>query len=186
LQGTWSSLPAGAILQLCSPEVVASDPSPEAPPEVQKLLQDFATLFEPPTQLPPSRNCDHAIPLQPGVAPVFSRPYRFAPAIKDEIEKQVKEMLEAGLIQKSSSPFSSLVLLVKKKDQTWRFCVDYRLLNSITLKSKYPVPIIDELLDELGHTTWFSKLDLRSGFHQILLRPGEVFKTAFQTHFWLV
>jgi hypothetical protein len=186
LQGTWSSLPAGAILQLCSPEVVASDPSPEAPPEVQKLLQDFATLFEPPTQLPPSRNCDHAIPLQPGVAPVFSRPYRFAPAIKDEIEKQVKEMLEAGLIQKSSSPFSSLVLLVKKKDQTWRFCVDYHQLNSITLKSKYPVTIIDELLDELGHATWFSKLDLRSGFHQILLRPGEVFKTAFQTHFWLV
>jgi hypothetical protein len=72
---------------------------------------------------------------------------------------------------------------VKKKDGTWRFCVDYRQLNSITVKSKYLVPLIDDLLDELGKALWFSKLDLRSGLHQILLQPGEAFKTAFQTHF---
>jgi hypothetical protein len=94
------------------------------------------------------------------VGPIFSRPYRVAPAVKDEIEKQVHEMLAQGLIQKGSSPYSSPVLLVRKKDNTWRLCVDYRQLNAITLKSKYPVPLIDELLDELGHTSWFTKLDL--------------------------
>lgn len=114
---------------------------------------------------------------------MYSRPYRFSPTIKDEVEKQVQEMLHSGLIQKSSSLFSSPVLLVKKKDKSWRFYVDYRQLNAITLKSKYHVPITDELLDELGGAKWFSKLDLRSGFHQILLSPGEEYKTAFQTHF---
>jgi hypothetical protein len=72
--------------------------------------------------------------------------------------------------------------LVRKKDNTWRFCVDYRHLNAITVKGKYHVPIIDELLDELAHASWFTCLDLRAGFHQIRLKPGEEFKTAFQTH----
>jgi hypothetical protein len=110
------------------------------------------------------------------------RPYRFSPTMKDEIEQQVQEMLDKGFIQPNKSSFYSPVLLVKKKDKSWRFCVDYRHLNSLTIKHKYPMPIINELLDELHGASWFSSLDLRAGFHQILLKPGEEFKTTFQTH----
>lgn len=183
LCGDIADLPAGSVLQVYS---VLSDTSGDEvipiPPDIQHLIEQFTVLFEIPTDLPPPRACDHVIPLVEGAAPVNVRPYRFAPALKDEIERQVQEMLQNGLIQPSNSPFSSSVLLVKKKDNTWRFCVDYRYLNAITVKGKCPVPIIDEFLDELAHASWFSCLDLRSGFHQIRLKPGEEFKTAFQTH----
>lgn len=175
--GILPKLPEGAVLQVAS-AVPEQEPDQSSwPPEIQELIHHYATIFETPTQLPPSRSCDHSIPLIPGASPVYARPYRFSPTIKDEVEKQVRDMLQSGVIQKSSSPFSSPVLLVKKKDQSWRFCIDYRQLNAITMKAKYPVPVIDEL----GGATWFSKLDLRSGFYQILLKPGEEFKTVFQT-----
>lgn len=103
----------------------------------------------------------------PGAQPVFVHPYRYAPLLKTEIERQVTEMLQQGIIQKSTSAFASPVLLVKKKDQSWRFCVDYRQLNAITVKGKYHVPIIEDLLDELSGAAYFTTLDLQSGFHRI-------------------
>jgi hypothetical protein len=110
------------------------------------------------------------------------RPYRVALSLKTEIERQIQELLAQGVITKSNIPFASPVILVKKSDHTWCLVVDYRHLNALTVKGKYPLPVIDELLDELAGAKWFSKLDLRAGYHQIRLAPGEEFKTAFQTH----
>jgi hypothetical protein len=126
--------------------------------------------------------CDHSIPLIPGAQPVNKKPYRYTPQLKTEIEKQIAEMLASGVIRISNSAFSSPIILVRKKDGSWRIVVDYRHLNALTIKSRYPVPVIDELLDELAGASWFSKLDLRTGYHQILMAPGEEFKTSFQTH----
>jgi hypothetical protein len=128
-------------------------------------------VFELPKGLPPPRDCDHQIPLIPDACPVQMRPYRYAPALKTEIEKQVTEMLDSGIIQHSKSPFASSVILVRKKDNTYRFCVDYRHLNALTAKTKFSVPVIDEFLDELHGAAWFSTLDLRAGFHQIRMAP---------------
>lgn len=150
---------------------------------IQQVLEEFQDVFGEPTTLPPRRAHDHHIPLMPGAQPVNMRPYRHKPEHKIEIEEQIKEMLRIGVIQRSHSPFSSPVILVKKKDGTWRLCIDYRQLNAMTVVSKFPVPVIEELLDELHGARWFSKLNLRAGYHQIRMADGEEFKTVFQTHF---
>jgi hypothetical protein len=115
---------------------MAPNPDSVFPVEIQHLLEEYADVFEDPRTLPPSRFHDHHIPLLPNAVPVNSKPYRYSPLHKDEIENQVKALLAAGLIVPSTSPFASPVLLVQKKDGTWRFCVDYRKLNSIILSKK--------------------------------------------------
>ncbi|XP_017408768.2 uncharacterized protein LOC108321508 [Vigna angularis] len=150
--------------------------------ELSTLLNRFQSLFEEPSSLPPERPTDHAITLLPNSAPVKVRPYRYPYSQKQEIEAQVARMLVSGEIQPSTSAFSSPVLLVKKKDNTWRCCVDYRALNAITVPNSFPIPTIDELLDELGSAIWFSKLDLLQGYHQIRMKLDDIHKTAFRTH----
>lgn len=159
-----------------------SHTSDDKPEWLTPLLQRFEPLFSEPKSLPPPRSTDHHIPLLEGANPVNVRPYRYPHFQKQEIESQIKEMLSQGIIQHSSSAFSSPVLLVRKKDGTWRFCVDYRALNALTTKDRFPILAIEEPLDELYGTRWFSKLDLRSGFNQIRMHPGDISKTAFRTH----
>ncbi|XP_027912494.1 uncharacterized protein LOC114171916 [Vigna unguiculata] len=149
--------------------------------EAAKALQDGA-VYEVPG-LPPSREIDFTIDLIPGAGPVSMAPYRMAPAELVEHKKQIEELLEKQFIRPSASPWGAPILLVKKKDGSSQLCVDYRQLNKMTIKNKYPLPRIDDLLDQLKGVGVFSKIELRSGYHQILVRLEDVQKTTFRSRY---
>jgi hypothetical protein len=135
--------------------------------------------------VPPDRDVEFVIELQPGTAPISKRPYRMPPKELAELKTQLQELLDKGYIRPSSSPWGCPALFVKKKDGSLRMCVDYRPLNAVTIKNKYPLPRIDVLFDQLGGAKVFSKIDLRSGYHQINIRPCDIPKTAFSTRYGL-
>ena len=148
------------------------------------LLENYKDVFpeDLPNGLPPVRSHDHPIDLEPNHKPPCRPVYRLSLSEQDEVTKQVKDLLDKGFIRPSSSPYGSPVLFVKKKDGTLRMCIDYRALNKITVKNGYPIPRVEDLLDRLNHATVFSKLDLRSGYHQLRIKESDIHKTAFKTH----
>jgi hypothetical protein len=171
---------SGVIAQL---HAIQATEIPPVPQDLQALLSKHQTVFSTPQGLPPSCGVhDHSIPLVPGSLPPNIRPYRHPFAQKNEIEKMVQELLTAGIIRPSTSPYSSLIVMVLKKEGSWRMCPDFRALNKLTIKDKFPIPVIDDLLDELSGAQFFTKLDLRSGYHQIRMKESDIPKTAFRTH----
>lgn len=157
----------------------------ETAQDLEAIIKEYGDVFpeQLPDGLPPVRNIDHKIELEPGATPPRPRMYRMSPKENDELKQQIQKLLEQGFIQPSTSPYGAPVLFVKKKTGELRMCIDYRALNKITIKNRYPLPRIDELLDRLGEARVFSKLDLRSGYHQIRIAPEDVSKTAFRTKY---
>ncbi|GJW56923.1 putative reverse transcriptase domain-containing protein [Tanacetum coccineum] len=146
------------------------------------IVQNFPEVFpEDLLGLPPTRQVEFQIDLIPGAAPVARAPYQLAPYEMKELSEQLKELSDKGFIRPSSSPWGALVLFVKKKDGSFQMCIDYRELNKLTVKNRYPLPRIDDLFDQLQGSSVYSKIDLQSGYHQLRVREEDIPKTAFRT-----
>jgi hypothetical protein len=158
----------------------------ELPLKKIPVVCEYADVF--PDELPgmpPDRDIEFAIELQPGTTPISKRPYRMPPSELAELKKQLQELLDKGFIHPSTSPWGCPALFVKKKDESLRLCIDYCPLNAVTIKNKYPLPRIDVLFNQLVRAKVFSKIDLRSGYHQIKIRASEISKTTFSTRYGL-
>lgn len=164
---------------------VKPDQVVEVPDQVAAVLDDYSDVMpaELPRVLPPRRAIDHRIELEPGARPPARGPYRMAPLELAELRKQLGELLAAGYIQPSKAPYGAPVLFQRKQDGTLRMCVDYRALNKITVKNKYPVPNVADLFDRLSKAAFFTKLDLRSGYWQVRIAEGDEAKTACVTRY---
>ncbi|GKF45083.1 putative reverse transcriptase domain-containing protein, partial [Tanacetum coccineum] len=148
------------------------------------IVKNFPEVFlEDLPGLPHTRQVEFHIDLVPGVAPIARAPYRLAPSEMKELADQLQELSDKGFIKPSSSPWGAPVLFVKKKDGSLRMCIDYRELNKLTVKNRYPLPRIDDLFDQLQGSSVYSKIDLRSGYHQLRVREEDIPKTAFRTRY---
>jgi hypothetical protein len=152
---------------------------------IEKTLQDVPVVCEYPEVfldellgMPPDWDIEFIIDLVPETGPIAKRLYRMAADELAELKKQLQELTDKGFIRPSASPWGSLVLFVKKKDGSMQMCVDYRSLNAVMIKNKYPLPRIDDLLDQLQNAKYFSKIDLRSGYHQMKIRPEDVARST--------
>jgi hypothetical protein len=158
------------------------DPEPSLSPSDIPVVSEFLDVFPVDIMsLPPEREVEFSIDLVPGSQPISVAPYCMSPLELRELKSQLEDLLQKHFIRPSVSPWGAPVLLVKKKDGTMRLCIDYHQLNKVTIKNKYPLPRIDDLLDQLRGATVFSKIDLRSGYHQIRIKSSDVSKTAFRT-----
>ncbi|KAL0560523.1 hypothetical protein IC582_000928 [Cucumis melo] len=172
-QGTWGIL--ASVVDTRETDVSLSS---------EPVVRDYPDVFpEELPGLPPHREVEFAIELEPGTVPISRAPYRMAPAELKELKVQLQELLDKGFIRPSVSPWGAPVLFVKKKDGSMRLCIDYRELNKVTVKNRYPLPRIDDLFDQLQGATVFSKIDLRSGYHQLRIKDEDVPKTAFRSRY---
>jgi hypothetical protein len=149
-------------------------------------VKDFSDVFpEDLPGMPPEREIEFIIDLLPGTAPISKRPYRMGVNELEELKKQLRELYSKGYIHPSSSPWGAPIIFVEKNDGTQRMCVDYRSLNEVMIKNKYPLPSIEDLFDQLKGAYVFSKIDLRSGYHQLRIKASDIPKTAFTTRYGL-
>jgi hypothetical protein len=151
-----------------------------------RTVSEFLDVFpEELSGMPPDHKIEFVIELVPGTAPIFKRPYRMATNQLAKLKEQLQELLDKGYICPSASPWGAPIIFVLKKDGTQRMCMDYRSLNEVTIKNKYPLSRIDDLFDQLKGVCVFSKIDLRSGYHQLKIRASDIPKTAFITQYGL-
>jgi hypothetical protein len=154
--------------------------------EIIKVVSKFPDVFpEDLPGMPPERKVEFVIELLLGTAPISKRAYMVSGPELVELKKQIDELLEKGYIRPSTSPWAAPVLFVEKKYGTRRMCIDYRALNEVTIKNKYPLPRIEDMFDQLRGASMFSKIDLRSGYHQLKIRPSDISNTTFITKYGL-